>query len=246
MPGTRDARLPDQNSQLSSRRPYNVTPHVAVTTAAALNAERSAERLKKALARVRKEPLLNMQAAASTRAIPAVFNTPQKDPGRFSGLTFDTPLQIKGPLFPTTTGSDAANANGGGVSEVVPDWDLPEDNFNPATPLPTRRGAGAGTKRHGSVPLKRTSPAVGGWGEQGTTPTQPAPKASFDWGPLPNFNNKPVPTLKGAGAEVKVTPPKANEPPAAGFSWGPPKGGAAGDKGTPPPLPAAFAGWGKK
>ncbi|KAF8072174.1 hypothetical protein FPV67DRAFT_1371218, partial [Lyophyllum atratum] len=35
--GARDARLPDP-----VQRPYNVTPHVAVTTAAALNAERSA------------------------------------------------------------------------------------------------------------------------------------------------------------------------------------------------------------
>ena len=46
---------------MGSGMPYNVTPDVAVTTAATLNAERSAQRLKKPLLTVRVEPLLNIQ-----------------------------------------------------------------------------------------------------------------------------------------------------------------------------------------
>ncbi|KAJ7914887.1 hypothetical protein B0H13DRAFT_1611176 [Mycena leptocephala] len=73
-PGARDARLPDP---VSRQRPLNVTPNVAVTTAAALNAERSAHKLKRALLHVRKEPLLNTQAASAPPA-PLAFKTPQR------------------------------------------------------------------------------------------------------------------------------------------------------------------------
>ncbi|KAH9068189.1 hypothetical protein EDB83DRAFT_2593303 [Lactarius deliciosus] len=59
------------------RRPLGVTPHVASTTAAALNAEQSAHRLKEALLPVRTEPLLNTQAAHAKPA-PRAFDTPQK------------------------------------------------------------------------------------------------------------------------------------------------------------------------
>ncbi|KAH9038586.1 hypothetical protein EDB84DRAFT_1437153, partial [Lactarius hengduanensis] len=59
------------------RRPLDVTPHVASTTAAALNAEQSAHRLKEALLAVRTEPLLNTQAAHAKPA-PRAFDTPQK------------------------------------------------------------------------------------------------------------------------------------------------------------------------
>ncbi|KAF8274784.1 hypothetical protein EI94DRAFT_1713043 [Lactarius quietus] len=59
------------------RRPHDVTPHVASTTAAALNAEQSAHRLKEALLSVRTEPLLNTQAAQAKPA-PRAFDTPQK------------------------------------------------------------------------------------------------------------------------------------------------------------------------
>ncbi|KAF8882536.1 hypothetical protein BD779DRAFT_918412, partial [Infundibulicybe gibba] len=70
----RDPRLPDS----VSRRPYNVTPHVAITTAAALNAERSAQRLKRALLVVRTEPLLNTAAAVRAAQTPVEFMTPKK------------------------------------------------------------------------------------------------------------------------------------------------------------------------
>lgn len=66
----------DQLALSSSKRPLNVTPNVATTTAAALNAERSARRLKKALLASRTRPLLNTTATASP--LPTSFQTPQK------------------------------------------------------------------------------------------------------------------------------------------------------------------------
>ncbi|TFK40216.1 hypothetical protein BDQ12DRAFT_602582 [Crucibulum laeve] len=155
---TRDARLPD----VVSKRPYNVTPHVAITTAAALNAERSANRLKRALLSVRKEPLLNTKAVTAP-APPVAFSTPQKAPG----FGFQTP---PGSLFAVPSSNEA-------LATPVPSWNLPEDNFNPSTPQATRRGAGSGQKKHSSVALKRSP---------GMSPTPAAP--AFDWGPLPSFN----------------------------------------------------------
>jgi nucleoporin NUP159 len=83
------------------RRALDVTPHVASTTAAALNAEQSAHRLKEALLSMRTEPLLNTQAAQAKPA-PRAFDTPQKpsvlDPApsassSSSGL-FSTPFSL--------------------------------------------------------------------------------------------------------------------------------------------------------
>lgn len=166
-PETRDSRLPDA----ISKRPYNVTPNVAVTTAAALNAERSAQRLKRALLSVRKEPLLNNTAAMASSP-PTVFKTPQKVSSS-ANFAFQTPLS-GALLSPPST-----------PEMPLGDWTLPEDHFNPSPTLPGRRGAGSGTKKHGSVPLKRTP---------GFSPT---PAAAFDWGPLPTFNN-PSPTTLAA------------------------------------------------
>ncbi|KAF7317019.1 hypothetical protein HMN09_00436300 [Mycena chlorophos] len=135
----RDARLPDR------QRPVNVTPDVAVTTAAALNAERSAHKLKRALLAARKQPLLNTQAASAPPA-PVAFKTPVK-----------------------AFALDAAS-----LPATMPGFDLPEDHFNPASaPLPsTRRGGGSRTRVSGSVPLKRSpgpapataSPPAFDWG----------------------------------------------------------------------------------
>ncbi|TFK72992.1 hypothetical protein BDN72DRAFT_762517 [Pluteus cervinus] len=146
----RDPRLPDR----VIKQPYHVTPHVATTTAAALNAERSAHKLKRALLKVRMEPLMNTTAATAPPP-PVTFNTPKKP---------DSSSQVEG--------LDS------------PEWSLPEDQFNPSTPVPTRRGAGTGTKRHQSVPLRR-GPA--------STPS-PNP-SSFDWGPLPQFSAQPAATM---------------------------------------------------
>ncbi|KAF7375142.1 hypothetical protein MSAN_00400600 [Mycena sanguinolenta] len=161
---TRDARLPDP---VTRQRPINVTPHVAVTTAAALNAERSAHKLKRALLSVRKEPLLNTQAASAPPA-PLAFNTPQK-PGLGLGLGLAGGIPSTPP-------------------QSMPGFDFPEDTFNPSPPPAVRRGAGGGGKSRisQSVPLKR-SPA--GY-------STPSPPPTFDWGPLPTFQ-KPTPVSPG-------------------------------------------------
>ncbi|KAJ7671645.1 hypothetical protein DFH06DRAFT_121173 [Mycena polygramma] len=163
-PGARDARLPDP---VTRQRPFNVTPHVAVTTAAALNAERSAHKLKRALLTVRKEPLLNTQAASAPPA-PLAFKTPQR-----SGVGLG--LGLVGPSTPTRG------------APAMPGFDFPEeDNFNPSPPPAVRRGAGGSgkTRLSNSVPLKRSP---------GYATSAPSPPPSFDWGPLPSFQKKATP-----------------------------------------------------
>ncbi|KAF7330342.1 hypothetical protein MVEN_02472500 [Mycena venus] len=150
---------------MKRQRPFNVTPHVAVTTAAALNAERSAHKLKRALLSVRKEPLLNTQAAAAPPA-PLAFKTPQR-PGIGLGLGLVGGVPFTPP------------------QSTMPGFDFPEDNFNPSPPPAVRRGAGGSgkTRISNSVPLKRNPAGF----------ASPSPPPSFDWGPLPNFGKKPAP-----------------------------------------------------
>jgi nucleoporin NUP159 len=147
------------------RRPLDVTPHVASTTAAALNAEQAAHRLKEALLAVRAQPLLNTQAANAKPAM-RVFDTPQKLPdanlgssgGSFGGGIFSTPLPL-----PQLNASESA---GKGASP----------------PVSAGRRSTTTQKYHAkSVPLKSTPTT-------GTTP-----KHSFDWGPLPGI--KPMTTI---------------------------------------------------
>lgn len=119
------------------RRPLDVTPHVASATAAALNAEQAAHRLKDALLSVRPEPLRNTQAVHANSA-PRAYDTPQKlgtdllalNGG--SGGLFSTPITLP-PL------NVAASANTG----ASPPWSL---------------GRRATTPKHHakSVPLKNT------------------------------------------------------------------------------------------
>lgn len=177
----RDPRLPDA---VVSRRPYNVTPHVAVTTAAALNAERSAHGLKRALLAARKEPLLNTKAATA-RTPPSGFRSPQQ---ALSPPTVDAgfPSSNKRHLF--------ADPDTHSTPVPVSNWTLPEDNFNPSTPPAARRGAGVGKRQHMSVPLKKT----------GATASPPA--TTFEWGPLPVFEQAQGTTMVEA---VKLTPPSA-------------------------------------
>lgn len=170
----------DESPSIGRRRPYNVTPNVAVTTAAALNAERSAHRLKKALLSVRKEPLLNTKAVSAPLA-PVAFKTPQKvsDKGLFA-----TQSSILGPLF----GEPATPAPLISPPSIpLPAWnDLPEDDFNPTGPSPLqgRRGA-TGQRKHQSVPLKRSN---------GSSAPLAPPPADFEWGPLPSFPSSPPST----------------------------------------------------
>ncbi|KAJ6570228.1 hypothetical protein DFH09DRAFT_424869 [Mycena vulgaris] len=174
----RDARLPDP---VTRQRPFNVTPDVAVTTAAALNAERSAHKLKRALLSVRKEPLLNTQAASAPPA-PLAFETPQRA-GLGLGLGLGgpvTPLRGMSLGLPPSPSTPPQSSMFG--------FDFPEDNFNPSPPPATRRGAGGSGKARisNSVPLKRSP---------GQLSATPSPPPSFDWGPLPNFQKKKPPAM---------------------------------------------------
>lgn len=164
----RDGRLPERQ-----RRAYNITPNVAATTAAALNAERGANRLKKALFAVRKEPLLNINVNAAKPPLAAL--SPERTPSRFatSPPNFPiTPIPFSLPKsFPKFSEVSAASPD-------MPEFSLPpDDDFSPSRSLPAnRRGGGGSSKKHSSVQLPKKSPGT------------PSPAPSFDWGPLPSFN----------------------------------------------------------
>jgi nucleoporin NUP159 len=185
---SRDARLPDP---VTRQRPFNVTPHVAVTTAAALNAERSAHKLKRALLSVRKEPLLNTQAASAPPA-PLAFNTPQR-----VGLGLGLGLGLGAPVTPMRGMSLGLSPSPSTPPQsTMLGFDFPdEDNFNPSPPPATRRGAGGSgkTRISNSVPLKRSP---------GQPSATPSPPPAFDWGPLPNFQKKISPENSLGGSWV--------------------------------------------
>ncbi|KAF8656789.1 hypothetical protein AX16_002341 [Volvariella volvacea WC 439] len=172
----RDPRLPDH----VPKRAYNITPHVAVTTAAALNAEQSAHKLKQALLNMRKEPLLNT-TAVSAPLPPASFDLPHKREEKSKPSSTSVPSQFGMSVLPPATPPRFP------PSSSPSPWDLPPDNFNlNTTSPPLRRGAGGGSRQHISVPLKRSA---------GSTPTTPS--TTFNWGPLPTYNMKPATTLLG-------------------------------------------------
>lgn len=200
----RDARLPDPPH---FRHPINITPHVAVTTAAALNAERSAQRLKKALLAVRKEPLLNTKAAASPIA-PLAINSPAKLESDAKDVKLKGFEDLRGPLF----SEPAVKADELGIN----DWSLPEDHFDPSgshiNPS-TRRDKTKRTHRGGSVARKSPGPDgsakldIGGtFSSQTSTETVPV---SFDWGPLPTFAS-PTPLKTLPMPFVPISPPAQN------------------------------------
>ena len=189
---SRDVCLPD--------RRRSVMPHVAVTTAAALNAENSFHKLKNVLLKIRQKPILNQRAV-----LPRVIDAHQEHPENSSQLETDT-----GPLISATEGEPQA---------PIPDTKLPEDNLSPGhSPSYSRRGASSGPKRHGPAPLRRPS---GGMTQSSQStkplnesrgplpdppPNQPTAEiksAAEFWGPLPSFNNNPP--LNKLTAEIKPT-----------------------------------------
>lgn len=138
----RDKRLPDRDDV--SRRARDVTPNVAVTTAAALNAERFAHKLKDALLKVRQEPFLNTSASAAPAAPKAFESIQRTGPG----------MNLEGLHVQLTPSSPPAGAG-----------------YSP--PHGGRRSSGSRTRTHGqSVPLNRsggsgsspTPPANFDWG----------------------------------------------------------------------------------
>jgi nucleoporin NUP159 len=150
------------------RRPLDVTPHVASTTAAALNAEQAAHRLKEALLAVRTQPLFNTQAA-NARPAPRAFDTPPR-PGADLGSSGSS---LGGGLFSTPFTLPPLNASASS--------DSASRGASPPVSL-GRRNSSQTQKHHAkSVPLKST-PTAG-------TPSKPA----FDWGPLPGI--KPMTTI---------------------------------------------------
>ncbi|KAL0063673.1 hypothetical protein AAF712_009365 [Marasmius tenuissimus] len=192
--GERDPRLPDP-----VRRPFTVTPDVAVTTAAALNAERYAHKLKTALLSARKEPLLNTTAAKAmtTSDVPVAFSTPGKKTIGGTGFQFNTPIQ--GALFGTPSPT----------AEIPNAEHFPEDHFSPSTPLGNSRRGGPSKRSHAPAVALRKSPAGGslpegaglgsppvGFGSPSPAPNALAsPSPAFNWGPLPSFNQSKTPSL---------------------------------------------------
>jgi nucleoporin NUP159 len=126
------------------RRPLDVTPHVASTTAAALNAEQAARRLKEALLAVRTEPLLNKQAVNARPALRA-FDTPQKPDanlassgGSLGGGSPSTPLTL-----PPLNVSDSA---GRGVSPPLGRRSVPQKHHAKSVQLKSTPTAGTTAK----------------------------------------------------------------------------------------------------
>ncbi|KAG6333222.1 hypothetical protein ID866_5867 [Astraeus odoratus] len=156
-----------------TKRPLNVTPNVAVTTAAALNAERSAQKLKRVLLATRDTPLLNSKAAATP--IPTSFQTPQK----FSVIKPEPETPAATLALPATpTMSFPSSFPMWSPSSPCDVGDSPSQSIS----LSRHRG---GTKHHQKpITLKKTA-----------NPDAPARVAapSFEWGPVQPI--RPMTTL---------------------------------------------------
>ncbi|KAI6108861.1 hypothetical protein EV401DRAFT_402739 [Pisolithus croceorrhizus] len=152
-----------------TKRSWNVTPNVAASTAAALNAERAAQKLKRALLASRDSPLLNSGAKVTTSKLTS-FRTPQKTsavkPEKETPAPGGGPFSL--PAMPMMT-----------LPSALPTWspaspsdigDSPSQNT-----LPSRhRGS---TKHHQKpIALKKSNGSLLTGATAGTL--------SFDWGPV--------------------------------------------------------------
>ena len=172
---SKQKRLATDFKSTPSRRTPEVTPDVAATTAAALNAERTAQRLKSALLRVRKEPLLNKQAE-NAPVPPSILDfvlkpepvTPQKE-FTLSSSMFNSLNLVDLPKTPQWS---------------MPLFDIPE---TPSDGSPSHGGVGPSrrSKMHEKAPVLKKSPNAAA----GTSP----PPSGFSWGPLPGIT--PMKTL---------------------------------------------------
>lgn len=162
-------------------RPIDVTPNVAVRTAAALNAERAAQKLKGALLNVRKTPLLNTQALRAP-APPSAFYTPVKEEQSTpaAGLFNSGPSSWQPPSSPLPD------------LPQTPKWTLPPFQLpdSPASPTPAhgtslrQRGSASGKSLHQKpIQLKKSA----------GSPPVASPPPNFSWGPLPGVS--PMTTL---------------------------------------------------
>ncbi|KAG2364542.1 hypothetical protein BDR07DRAFT_1401153 [Suillus spraguei] len=167
-PGSRDKRL----SESGVKKPSAVIPHVAVTTAAALNAERSAQKLKRALLTVRKEPLLNNKAAS--KLAPASSLTPSRAVVKQEPSTGFISLPSSAlPAFNTPKFT-----HGGWSPETSINYDDSTSYIASSSRRPQR------TPRHGSS-AKSAAMLKSESLEASPTPAPKPPAAVFDWGPLP-------------------------------------------------------------
>lgn len=170
-----------------TKRSADVTPNVAATTAAALNAERAAQKLKRALLKTRKQPLLNKQAETAP-APPSGATSPRKDertgetPAKeftLGSLSWSAGLPST-PKFPHTPQGAQ--------------WSSPD---SPGSPSP---GHGSGSRREPkhakAVPLKKSPGAA----------AAVTPPPGFSWGPLPGVT--PMKTLSSDVRKKEETPPK--------------------------------------
>lgn len=164
--GPRDKRL----SESRVKKPSTVIPDVAVTTATALNAERSAQKLKRALLAARKEPLLNK--AISHPAPPTSFLTPGK-PAVKPALETPTPT----PTGLLSLPSNALPAFTGWSPETSINYD-DSPAYSVSSCRPHR------TSRHGSSAKSATMLKQSESLEASPTPAPKPAAVSFDWGPL--------------------------------------------------------------
>ncbi|KAI0636172.1 hypothetical protein C8Q77DRAFT_1101977 [Trametes polyzona] len=202
---TRDKRLPDRAERVGRE----VTPNIAASTAAALNAERSAQKLKRALLKARKEPLLNTKAV---NAMPPEreVRTPRKpllapESGLGVGAAFAAGLNNGFPpsvpgVVPVVTPPVWTPPPPGSFGTSIPAWSSTPATTAEQDPPPPRLGAMRGSKeKHHS---RSVQPAQGA-----AKPPPPPPPAGFSWGPLPKFEQSKQ-TIPGftSFASVKTEP----------------------------------------
>ncbi|KAF5326909.1 hypothetical protein D9619_004355 [Psilocybe cf. subviscida] len=210
----RSGSAPREGTPQSQQRPYNISTSVAETTAAALNGERSAARLKKVLLRVRKEPLLNTQALDAPPP-PLAYDSPRKpstsvfgasafDSSAF-GKPFDYPTPplngVEAPLGDTLLDSSSD------LNKILDFSNLPdEDEFHP-TDLSESSGRRAGRSRsHKLVNPKKGVPFVPKTPQEQSSPPPPS---TFNWGPLPKFGASSSPPIATPAKFVPFASPNS-------------------------------------
>lgn len=160
-------RLPLELRESPGKRAVAVTPNVAATTAAALNAERAAQRLKGALLRARKEPLLNKQAVGTVA----------------SALEYSSPQKLLGSSESEVSWKPPASSD----LLATPTWTMPAfQPQSPGSPTPTHPGARrketTGLGKH-AKPIRRPTGSP-------NSSTTSSPPSGFSWGPLPGVAPK--------------------------------------------------------
>ena len=222
-----DHRFSAGGSTSGLRGPINVTPNVAATTAAALNAERAALRLKKSLLRVRREPLLNTQAVEAPLAY-SDFYTPKKAGGS-SGKQVQNTLTFNasGWKGTFTVGTNLTDSRAGDPSDG--ESFEPINSFGSPHPPSTRQRTTS--KHHTKAVQLKKSPSIPGPGTASgviAPAVAPAP-TGFSWGPLPSVAPKstlPFDVRQGGGGGgglpfplTGLSAPKTSSVPSLSGSW---------------------------